>query len=165
VQLANDPRPNLGLPEGRVFGAQISGHDGGKRLIGRNRHIAVDTDGRLLMVNLKPADTSDSAGAQMILEALRKRLPWLKHLFADGAYDKAQLMDKAASGGFTIEVVRNLKDEPRFMVTPRRWVVERTFGWMTRCRRLVRDFEQRIDVSKAMIYVAMGSVLLRRLQG
>ncbi len=97
-------------------------------------------------------------------------VPWpgtlrLKHLFADGAYDKAQLMDKAAFRDFTIEVVRKLKDEPGFKVLPRRWVVERTFGWMTRFRRLVRDFEQRIDVSKAMIYVAMGSILLRRLHG
>ena len=115
----------------------------------------MDTDGRLLMVNLTPADISDSAGAQMILDAIRKRWPWLKHLFADGAYDKAQLMDKAVFRDFTIEIVRRLKDEPGFKVLPRRWVVERTFGWMTRFRRLVRDFEQRIDVSKAMIYVAM----------
>ncbi len=141
------------------------GYDGGKKLIGRNRHIAVDTDGRLLMVNLTPADVSDSAGAQMILDAIRKRWPWLKHLFADAAYDKAQLMDKAAFRDSTIEIVRKLKDEPGFKVLPRPWVVERTFGWMTRFRRLVRDFEQRIDVSKAMIYVAMGSILLRRLHG
>jgi transposase len=142
--------------------ADQRGYDGGKKLIGRKRHIAVDTDGRLLMVNLTPADISDSAGAQMILDAIRKRWPWLKHLFADGAYDKAQLMDKAAFRDFTIEIVRRLKDEPGFKVLPRRWVVERTCGWMTRFRRLVRDFEQRIDVSKAMIYVAMGSILLRR---
>ena len=65
----------------------------------------------------------------------------------------------------SIEIVRKLKDEPSFKVLPRRWVVERTFGWMTGFRRLLRDFEQRIDVSKAMIYVAMGSVLLHRLHG
>jgi hypothetical protein len=55
-----------------------------KRIVGRKRHIAVDTDGRILMVNLTPADLSDSAGARMILDAIRKRWPWLKHLFADG---------------------------------------------------------------------------------
>ena len=101
----------------------------------------------------------------MILDAIRKRWPWLKHLFADGAYDKAWLMDKAAFRDLTIEIVRRLKDEPGFNVLPRRWVVDRTFGWMTRFRRLVRDFEQRIDVSNTMIYVAMGSILLRRLYG
>jgi putative transposase len=59
--------------------------------VGRKRHIAVDTDGRLLMINLTPADIYDSAGAQMILDGVRKRWPWLKHLFADGAYDRTQL--------------------------------------------------------------------------
>lgn len=60
------------------------------------RHIAVDTDGRLLMVNLTPADISDSAGAQAILDGIRKRWPWVKHLFADGAYDQLRLMDNTS---------------------------------------------------------------------
>jgi transposase len=139
------------------------GYDAGKKVTGRKRHIAVDTDGRLLMVNLTTADISDSAGAQTILAAIRKRWPWLKHLFADGAYDRAKLMDKAAFLDFVIEIVRRLDAEPGFKVLPRRWVVERTFGWMMRWRRLVRDYEARIDVSQAMIHVAMGSLLLRRI--
>ena len=73
------------------------------------------------------------------------------------------LLDKAAFLDFVIEIVRRIDTEPRFKVLPRRWVVERTFGWMTRWRRLVRDYEQRIDVSEAMIHVAMGSLLLRRI--
>ena len=76
--------------------AETRGYDAGKKIVGRKRHIAVDTDGRLLMVNLTPADISDSAGAQQILDAIRKRWPWVKHLFADGAYDRLKLMDKAA---------------------------------------------------------------------
>ena len=143
-------------------GAQ-RGYDAGKKVVGRKRHVVVDTDGRLLMVNLTPADISDSAGAQMILDAIRKRWPWLKHLFADGAYDRTQLMDKAAFLDFVIEVVRRINDEPGFRVLPRRWVVERTFAWLTRWRRLVRDYEARLDVSEAMIHVAMGSLLLRRI--
>ena len=99
----------------------------------------------------------------MILDAIRKQWPWIKHLFADGAYDRRQLMDKAAFLDFVIEVVRRIHTEPGFKVLPRRWVVERTFGWLTRWRRLVRDYEQRIDVSEAMIHVAMGSLLLRRI--
>lgn len=157
-------------PEGGVLDSQTvkspaakeRGFDGGKRMVGRKRHIAVDTDGRLLMVNLTTADISDSAGAQQILAALRKRWPWLKHLFADGAYDRTQLMDKAAFLDFVIEIVRKMENQKGFEVLPRRWVVERTFAWMTRWRRLVRDYEQRIDVSEAMIHVAMGSLLLRR---
>ena len=137
--------------------------DGAKKITGRKRHIAVDTDGRLLMVNLTTADISDSAGAQMILDAIRKRWPWLKHLFADSAYDRGKLMDKAAFLDFVIEIVRKMEGQQGFEVLPRRWVVERTFGWMMRWRSLVRDYEQRIDVSEAMIQVAMGSLLLRRI--
>lgn len=142
--------------------AKRRGYDAGKKIVGRKRHIAVDTDGRLLMVNLTPADVSDSAGAQMILDAIRKRWPWMKHLFADGAYDRTMLMDKARFLDFVVEIVRRIDEEPGFKVVPRRWVVERTFGWLTRWRRLVRDYEQRLDVSEAMIHVAMGGLLLRR---
>jgi transposase len=138
------------------------GYDAGKKIVGRKRHIAVDTDGRLLMVNLTPADISDSAGAQTILDGIRKRWPWVKHLFADGAYDRLKLMEKAAFLDFVVEVVRRSDTQVGFKVLPRRWVVERTFGWMTRWRRLVRDYETRIDVSEAMILVAMGGNLLRR---
>lgn len=127
------------------------------------RHIAVDTDGRLLMVNLTTADISDSAGAQAIVAAIRKRWPWLKHLFADGAYDRTRLMDAATYPDFIFEIIRRSDKEPGFKVLPRRWVVERTFGWMTRWKRLVRDYEQRIDVSEAMIHVALGSLMLRRI--
>ena len=144
-------------------GAKTRGYDAGKKIVGRKRHIAVDTDGRLLMVNLTTADISDSAGAQMILDSVRKRWPWLKHLFADGAYDRTKLMEKAAFLDFTVEIIRRSDTAQGFEVLPRRWVVERTFGWMTRWRRLVRDYEERIDCSEAMIHVALGSLLLRRI--
>lgn len=142
--------------------AKTRGYDAGKKIVGRKRHIAVDTDGRLLMVNLTTADISDSAGAQTILDGIRKRWPWVKHLFADGAYDRLKLMDKASYLDFIVEIIRRSDDQKGFKVLPRRWVVERTFGWMIRWRRLVRDYEQRIDVSQAMIMVAMGGIMLRR---
>ncbi len=112
--------------------------------------------------DLTTADISDSAGAQMILDNVRRCWPWLKHLFADSAYDRAKLMDKAAFLASPSESSNG--PIPRgFEVLPRRWVVERTFGWMTRRRRLVRDYEERIDCSQAMIHVALGSILLRRI--
>jgi transposase len=96
----------------------------------------------------------------------------VKHFFADGAYDRLKLMDKASYLDFVLEVIRRSDDQKGFKVLPRRWVVERTFGWMIRCertfgwmirwRRLVRDYEKRIDVSQAMILVAMGGNMLRR---
>lgn len=143
-------------------GAGKRGYDAAKKIVGRKRHIAVDTDGRLLMVNLTTADISNSAGAQMILHAIRTRWPWIKHLFADGAYDRRKLMDKAVLEDFVIEIVRRIEGEPGFKVLPRRWVIEWTFAWMMRWRRLVRDYEKRIDVSHAMILVAMGGILIRR---
>jgi putative transposase len=115
------------------------------------------------MINLTSADISDSAGAQMILDGIRKRRPWLKHLFADEAYDRTQLMDKAAFLDFTIQIVKRSDTAKGFEILPRRWVVERTFRWMTRWRRLVRDYEERIDCSEAMIHVDLGSLLLRRI--
>jgi transposase len=139
------------------------GYDAAKKTVGRKRHIVVDTDGRLLMLNLTTADVSDSAGAQLILDGVRKQWPWLKHLFADAEYARTKLLDKAVFRDFILEIVRRSDTGPGFKVLPRRWVVERTFGWMTRWRRLVRDYEARLDVSHAMIHVAMGSLLLRRL--
>lgn len=75
---------------------------------------------------------------------------------------RLKLMDKACYLDFIVEIIRRSDDQKGFKVLPRRWVVERTFGWMIRWRRLVRDYEQRIDVSQAMILVAMGGIMLRR---
>ena len=105
--------------------AETRGYDAGKKFVGRKRHIAVDTDGRLLMVNLTAANC---AGAQMILDAIRKRWPWVKHLFADGAYDRLGVMDKAAYLDLVLEAIRRRDGAKGFEVLPRRWVVERTFG-------------------------------------
>ena len=162
----DDPRPKRqgreASPTGGVLDSQtvkaphgkIRGYDAAKKTVGRKRHVVVDTDGRLLMLNLTTADVSDSAGAQLILDGVRKQWPWLKHLFADGAYARTKLLDKAAFRDFILEIVRRADAEPGFKVLPRRWVVERTFGWMTRWRRLVRDYEARLDVSHAMIHVS-----------
>src|ERR1022692_1537934 len=158
--------PTAGVIDSQTVKAPMAekrGYDAGKKIVGRKRHIAVDTDGRLLAVNLTTADISDSAGARMILHAIRTRWPWIKHFFADGAYDRRKLMDKAAFEDFVIQIVRRIDTEPGFKVIPRRWVVERSIGWLTRYRRLVRDYEERLDVSEAMIFLAMGNLLLRRI--
>ena len=98
--------------------ASQRGYDAAKKVTGRKRHIVVDTDGRLLMVRLTPADLSDSAGAQMILAALRKRWPWLKHLFGDGAYDGGRLLSKAAFLDFTVAVIRACASKKAFRCCP-----------------------------------------------
>ena len=165
-QVGRHPSPSAGVVDSQTVKAPAAsgggGYDAAKKVKGRKRHIAVDTDGRLLMVNLTPADVQDAAGAERIIVAIRKRWPWLKRLFADGAYDRGKLMSKAAFRDFVIEVVRKLAGQQGFQPLPRRWVVERTFGWMMRWRRLVLDHERRCDVSEAMIHVSMGALLLRR---
>lgn len=82
---------------------------------------------------------------------------------ADGAHDRGKLMDKAVFRDFVLEIVRRIDKEPGFKILPRCWVVERTFGWMMCWRRLVCDYEKRVDVSGAMIEVAMGSLFLRHI--
>ena len=106
----------------------------------------------------------DSTSAQLVLDALVKRWPWVKHLFSDAAYDQRTLLDKAAYPDLTVEVVRGLQGQNGFHAQPRRWVVERPFAWLMRYRRLVCDYEQRFDVSQAMIYIALGSSLLHRMR-
>lgn len=96
----------------KVPPAETRGCDTGNKIVGRKRHLAVDTDGRLLMVNLTTADVSDSAGAQAILNGIRKRWPWVKHLFADGAYDRQ--MDKATYLDFVVEIIRRSDDQKGF---------------------------------------------------
>jgi putative transposase len=82
------------------------------------------------------------------LEAIRKRWPWIKHLFADGAYDRTQLMHKPTILEFVIEVVRRIDRQSGFTPLQRRWIVERTFGCLTRWWRLVRDYQQRLTSPK-----------------
>ena len=117
------------------------------------------------MVNLTTADISDSAGALAILDGIRKRWPWVKHLFADGAYDRLKLMDKAAYLDFVVEIIRRSDDQKGFQVLPRRWVVERTFGWLTRWRRLNRNYEHSLASSRAVVQVALIGIMTRRLAG
>ncbi|MDN2578950.1 IS5 family transposase [Aquibium sp. ELW1220] len=129
------------------------------KIAGRNRHIAVGTDGRLLLVNLTRADIADNAGAQLILDAIRKRWPWVKHLFADSAHERLKLMDKAAYLEFVVEVIRRSADDRDNEILSRRWGVECSFRWMIPWRRLVRDYEKRIDVSQTVTLATMYGIL------
>jgi putative transposase len=141
-----------------------AGFDPGKRVYGRKRHIVTDTNGLLLAVHVHPANVQDVHGAVPLLERLRYRLPKLKHVFADRVYRGEQLV-KALShcGPWDIEIVQRPLGVKGFQLLPRRWVVERTFAWFGRCRRLARDFEGSPATEVAWLLVAHLRLLTRRL--
>jgi putative transposase len=133
----------------------ISGYDAGKKIKGRKRHIVTDTLGLMLFVLVHAADIQDRDGAVDLVRAIRHRFPWLRHLFADGGYAGDKLATALAGlGRWTLEIVKRPTAAEGFVVLPRRWVVERTFAWLGRCRRLAKDFERSVESSAAWALVA-----------
>jgi transposase len=118
----------------------------------------VDTDGRALKLIVHPADVQDRDGAVPLLKQLRLRHPFLQRAFADSAYGSPRVAEATT---ITIEIVRKFADHPGFVVHPRRWVVERTFAWVNRNRRLSKDFERTIRSASAFLYAAAALVLFR----
>jgi transposase len=142
----------------------ISGFDAGKKIKGRKRHIVTDTLGLLVAQVVHGAHIQDRDGAPLVLRALRQAFPWLHHLFADGAYTGPKLQAALAKiGHWTIEIVKRSDSMKGFEILPRRWVVERTFAWLGRCRRLAKDWEKSIESAQAWILIAHIRLLTRRL--
>jgi putative transposase len=144
--------------------AGISGFDAHKHVKGRKRHILVDTLGLLLSVYVTPADLHDSKGARCLLAGLAPVLPRLKKIWADAAYRGQELAAWCqAEGGWDLEVVERTPGTRGFSVLPRRWVVERTFSWISRNRRMSKDYERKVQTSETLIQLAMIRLLLARL--
>lgn len=146
-----------------TVGAASRGFDGGKKINGRKRHIAVDVEGFLLAVVVTAANVGDRMGAKLLLIALLNTCTQLKLVWADSGYDGKPLADWAhAVARVTIEVIKRTELHT-FKVVPRRWVVERSLGWLLRYRRLVRDYERRSEHHEAMVYWATVMIMTRRL--
>jgi transposase len=142
---------------------KTSGYHGGKKITGRGRHLAVDAEGWLLALVVTAASVSDKAGAKLLLIKLFNLFSTVKIMWADSGYDGAPLARYAkAAAGITVEVVKRTAPHS-FQVLRRRWVIERTFGWLMRYRRLVRDYERTTANSEAMIYWATVLIMTRRL--
>ena len=130
---------------------------------GRKRHIVVDTLGLLLAVAVHPANIQDRDGAKLVLKGMVGQYPRLKVIWADGA-DGGKLVQWAGEvGGWSLELVRRPPQQRTFQVLPRRWIVERTFGWLNLQRRLSKDYEGLCETTAAWIHIAMTGLMLRRL--
>lgn len=142
----------------------ISGYDAGKKVKGRKRHIVTDTLGLMLFVIIHAADIQDRDGAPDVLKAIRYRFPWLRHVFADGGYAGDKLRSALAGhGDWTLEIIKRSDTAKGFELLPRRWVVERTFAWLGRCRRLAKDWEKTTESATAWAYIANIKIMTRRL--
>ena len=145
-------------------GGQV-GYDAAKCIKGRKRHLLVDTLGLILGVAVTPANTTERDGAQLLLGRVLGWFTWLRILWVDGGYTGEAFAQwvKGLRPKLKVEVVKRSDDTKGFKVLPHRWVVERTFGWLMRQRRLVRDYETTESSAEAWIYIAMIRIQLRRL--
>ena len=168
-----DPAPSAGVLDAQSIltgeGGQARGYDAGKRTRGRKRHIVTDTLGLLLVVMVTSAPVQDRHGGKAILQLLAARFSSIALIWADAGYasqiDSGLVTWARTAASIVLQIVKRSDDVKGFQVLPRRWVVERTFGWLIRSRRLSRDYERRTDNSEAMIKIAMIKLMATRLAG
>lgn len=139
------------------------GYDAGKQVKGRKRHVLSDTMGLLLTVMVHKADIQDRDGAKQVLEKAKQKYPRLQRIWADGGYAGQLIAWVKEQCHWVLEIIKRQDDVKGFKVLPRRWVVERTFAWLGRYRRLSKDYEGLTSTSEAMIYTAMIHIMVRRL--
>jgi putative transposase len=172
-------------------GGEHRGYDGGKKVRGRKRHLLVDTEGLVLKAKVHSAKVPDQDGLKLLLESARAKLSHLKHLWLDAGYEGRGKQWAEEALGLSVEVVRRpLKPTPEklakiwaeewakegkkidwqrlmpprgFQVLPRRWVVERTFSWLSQNRRMSKDYERLCATGEAFVYAAMSRLMVRRL--
>jgi transposase len=168
VQEGREPEPSAGLIDSQsvrgadTVGRDSRGYDAGKKINGRKRFIVTDTLGLLLCVVVLSAGVQDRDGAKPVLLDTYLRTP-VRFVFADGAF-AGRLLDWAHTIlASTLHIVRKPADQRGFAVIPRRWAIERTFGWLTAHRRLARDYERNPAVSEAMIRWAAINTITRRI--
>jgi transposase len=139
------------------------GCDAGKKVDGRKRHILVDTLGLLLVLVVHPAHIQERDGLALVCRRLRRRFPWLRLIFAEGGYQGETAAWAVAQERVPLQIVTRDPGTRGLALRPRRWVVERTFAWFGRNRRLAKDVETTIGSAVTMVYLASIQLLVRRL--
>ena len=168
-RVGRDPDPSAAIMDSQSVktveeSACIRGFDAHKRVKGRKRHLLVDTLGLPIASYVILADVHDTQGARRLLAGLKYFVPRLKIIWADAAYRGQELADWCqAQGDWDLEVVERTPGVRGFSVLPKRWIVERTFGWLSRHRRMSKDYERKVQTSETLIEVAASRLVLRRL--
>jgi putative transposase len=139
------------------------GYDAGKNVKGRKRHIVVDTLGLLIAIVVHPANIQDRDGAKLVLTKAYERFSGLKIIWADSGYSGKLIDWVKGTFGSVLEIVKKSANTKGFVVIRKRWIVERTFGWLSRYRRMSKDYEGLTDTSEAMAQIAMINLMVNRL--
>ena len=165
VQSGREAQPTAAVMDSQTVKATEAppprDYDGGKKLTGLKRHALVDVDGRFLILGFSTARLHDSVGGIALLKAARRQSPFLELTWADSAYRGPSVEAAAAPG--RVEIVSGLVGQKGFVVQKRRWVVERSFAWLNRARRLWRVCEVALETISAMTYAASVFMLMRRI--
>jgi len=160
--------PSLGLIDSQSVKTQsmttAKGYDGNKKINGRKRHIITDTLGLIMAIVIHNADIQDRQGAKEVIKELQFKYPRLKKILADQGYTGELLNWIVQFFDWSIEIVKKVAGVSGFNVLPKRWIVERTFGWFSFQRRLVRDYEQLVECSQSFVHISMIRIMLNKLK-